>query len=248
MSCNHVQERISPLLDRQVPAGERQKLLAHIESCKKCGARVESLQNLRAAMRGMANPPVPSAMAARLRVTASHERSRQLARRDLGSRWHAWTTAVELWFDNLMRPVALPFAGGLLSALVMFSILVTNLSFHHGFGDQSFVTNPDGEVIVLSSTGSLAPSDYGEVLRVDHGGAVTPEEANVVWLTIDQYGNVSDYSVERGKLTPDLYSIIMLSRFTPATVLGLPTSGKIRVWQGPPERIQTTRARGSMRS
>jgi len=146
-----------------------------------------------------------------------------------------------------MRPFALPFAGGLLSAFLLFSILVPSLIFHHAIGDQSLFTYPDGEVIVLSSTGPILPASYGDVLRIEHGRADTPDGANVVWLTIDENGKVSDYSVERGKLTPDLYSIIMFSQFTPATVLGLPTSGKIRVVQGPPDREQAPRAR-SLRS
>ena len=247
MSCKQVQERISPLLDRQVASAERQKLLAHIESCRECGAYVESLEGVRVALRGMPAPAVPAQLAARLKVVASHERARALARRDIGSLWRAWTATTELWFDNLMRPFALPFAGGLLSAFLAFSILVPTLSFRHAIPDQSLFTYPDGEMIVLSSTGALQPASYGEVLRIEHGGAYTAEAANVVWLTIDENGKVCDFSVERGKLTPDLYNIIMFSQFTPATVLGLPTSGKIRVVQGLPDRTQAPRTR-SMRS
>jgi hypothetical protein len=249
MSCENVHELISPLLDRRVTPEEREKVLAHLESCRKCGAYVESLQNLQSALRRMSHAPVPANLTARLRVMASHERSRQMARESLGSRWRSFAATTQLWFDNLMRPMALPFAGGLLSALVLFGLLVPTLSFQHNFADQALFTYPDGEVIVLGSGGGYLPvASYGDVLRIEHGAAAIPADANVVWLTIDETGKVSNWAVERGKLTPDLLNIIMFSQFTPATVLGLPTSAKVRVVQGPPDRtFMQTRTR-SMRS
>ena len=184
----------------------------------------------------MSGPPMPADLPAKLRVMASHERARQLSRASLSSRWEAWTASVQLWFDNLMRPVALPFAGGFLSAVVLFSLLVPTLSFSHHFFDHAFFTYPDGEVVALGATGSYAPPVYGNPPWIVRTDVATPADANVVWLTIDENGKVSDYSVERGHLTPELQSIIMFSQFTPATVLGLPTSSKVKAVQFVPGR------------
>ena len=60
---------------------------------------------------------MPDALAERLRVLASHERERLLLRVNLAVRLRNWKERVQLSFDNMMRPLALPFAGGLLSAL-----------------------------------------------------------------------------------------------------------------------------------
>jgi hypothetical protein len=71
----------------------------------------------------------------------------------------------------------------------------------------------------------------GSLFRIEPADAEVPSEGNVVLLTIDATGRVSDYSVAHGKLTPDLKNIIMFSQFLPATVLGLPTTGKVKVVQ-----------------
>jgi hypothetical protein len=183
----------------------------------------------------MNHPPMPSDLAAKLRVTASHERARRLARVSFGSRWHQWSISVQLWFDNLMRPVALPFSGGLASALVLFSLLVPSLSFSHNFdNDMSLFTDPAGEVVVMGPSGPYVPMDVFAAPRIENVNAAYPAGANVVWLTVDENGKVIDYSVAQGKLTPDLASIIMLSQFRPATYLGAPTLGVVKIVQRMP--------------
>ena len=231
MSCEKVQRQISSLLDRKLRAGEREDVLAHLESCRECGARAESLEKLRVELRNLRPDPIPEELHARLRVMASHERDRRLARLNLSARISHWRGHARLLFDNLMRPLALPFAGGSLMALVTFSLLVPSLNdWSHNFGDQSWFNPP------------IPESSY--VPGVVHSAVIVrpeiqaPEGANAVELTIDEQGKVRDYSVVRGQLTPDLQSIIMLPPpFTPATVLGLPVSSKVIVYiPGPNNR------------
>ena len=240
MSCENVQALMSPLLDGQVAASESERVLAHIKVCRECASHLESAQNLRAALRQLDQPPMPVALTSQLRVIASHERQRRLARMSLTARWRAWSSTGRLWFDNLMRPVALPFAGGVLSAMVLFSLLVPSLSFSHNFADQMFLTYPVGDVIALSSNGTYVPANYGEILKIVPANTDSSEYANVIWLTVNENGKVVDYSIERGNLTPDLQSIILFSHFTPATILGLPISGRVRVAQRCPEPVVPT--------
>jgi anti-sigma factor RsiW len=222
MSCEKVQRQISSLLDRKLAAGEREGVLAHMESCRECRAHAESLESLRAELHSLGRPPIPEDLRTRLRVMASHERERCLSRVSLSARMAYWAGYARLSFDNLMRPLALPFAGGALMALVTFSLLVPSLSFPHNLGDQSWFKP------------AIPESDY--VPGVVHGAVVVrsdiqvPEGVNAVELTIDEQGKVRDYSVARGSLTPDLQSIIMLPPlFRPATVLGLPIPSKVTV-------------------
>ena len=51
-------------------------------------------------------------------------------------------------------------------------------------------------------------------------------------LVIDESGKVVDWTVVRGHLTEEITSIILFSRFQPATDLGRTTSGTIQVRQG----------------
>lgn len=212
MSCGIVQERISLLLDRKVTAEERENVLAHIGSCRDCGARFEAMQALRTELRKMDQPAIPAYLAGRLRVLASHERIRRLARVSLPARVGHWAARMRLAFDNLMRPMALPFAGGLLSALVMFATLVPTLAFPHNFRNDvplwMLYTNPALE--------EMSPVDASD--------------ETVVELTIDERGRVQAYSVTQGELTPEMENeIIMFSRFAPATLFGQPTWGKALV-------------------
>ena len=131
MSCENVQERISLLLDCKLPASEREYVLAHLGTCNRCSDRFESMQLMRASMRDMARPQVPAALSMKLRVLASHECARHVARKNLSTRVANWVTATRLAFDNMMRPFAVPVTGGLLSAFVIFSLLVPSLSFPH---------------------------------------------------------------------------------------------------------------------
>lgn len=230
MSCENVQELISSLLDGQVAAGERESVLAHIGACRQCGAHLESMQNQRIMLRSTAEPVIPAALADRLRVMASHERERQLARVSIGARMRRLAWRVELAFDNLMRPVALPFTGGLLSTLLVFSLLVPSLSFSHDLtGGPEFYTAPVGK-IVTNVYGQIGDPD-ADFPRIELSTASGADYVNVVDMTVDENGNVVDWTVVHGDLTEDMKSIILFSKFQPATLMGMNTSAKIRVVQ-----------------
>src|SRR5262249_46366753 len=99
----------------------------------------------------------------------------------------------------------------------------------------------------MGASGSYAPAamsfldeaaamkQLGDMPRIEPLNAVSPADANVVELTIDERGRVADYSLERGNLTPDLQGLIMFSKFTPATLLGITASAKIKIVQRRPQ-------------
>jgi hypothetical protein len=231
MSCDYVQELISPLLDGKAQAEERENVLAHIGECRQCTAHLESLQSQRSMLRQLAPAAVPPALAARLRVTASHERERQLARVSFGTRMRRWASRVELAFDNLMRPVALPFTGGLLYTLLMFGLLMPSLSFSHQGGGHEFFTFPSGS-IVTDPWEQGVKEDATDPPRFESPDQPDGDYVNIVNLVIDESGRVVNWSVVRGQLTDDMKSIILLGRFQPATDFGINTSGTVQVRQG----------------
>ena len=126
-----------------------------------------------------------------------------------------------LAFDNLMRPLAVPVTGGVLSAFVMFSLLVPRLSFPHNHGYEPPLAvaasdvqwgDPDGEIV-------------GTTARLEPGSAVIYGNEVSLTLLIDERGHVRDYYLSGGELTDEMKSLILLSQFTPATVSGQPTWG-----------------------
>jgi hypothetical protein len=224
MSCENVQERISLLLDCNLPATEREYVLAHLDACGKCGERFESMQSMRASLRDMAQPRVPATLATQLRVLASHERARRLSRQNLSTRVAHSMTATRLAFDNMMRPFAVPVTGGLMSSLVMFSLLVPSLSFPHNHSYEPPLAvaetdvqwgDPDGKIVG-------ATADHARLLP---GSAVIYGNEVSLTLLIDERGRVQDYYLSGGELTEEMTSLILLSQFTPATVNGQPTWG-----------------------
>jgi len=208
-------------------------VLAHTGVCRKCSTRLVSLQTQRAILRKMVQTPVPDALAARLSVMASHERERQLARVSIRERIRRLAVNIDLIFDNLMRPVALPLTGGLLSTLLLFGLMMPSLSFSHSTGGYDFSTLPQGS-IVTNPYDQGADDDARDFPLFASPDEPNSDYVNIVNLTIDESGRVADWSIVRGQLTDEMKSIILLGRFVPATTFGVRTSGTIQVRQSLP--------------
>ncbi|HEY9140140.1 MAG TPA: zf-HC2 domain-containing protein [Bryobacteraceae bacterium] len=224
MSCEYARARISSLLDHGLEDRERRDTLAHLGSCGRCHDEYQAFEKQRLAMRSMEELAVPPILTNRLRVLASHERLRQMARSSVSARLRHMADNARLFMDNMMRPVALPFGGGLLSAILLFSILAPGLSFTRDLDSDpsviSLVTLPEGRLVGAN----------GEVVRLDMVGSIpSSSDSTLVELTVDRYGHVRDWNMVRGELTPDVKSVIVFSNFNPGTYFGVPTESKILV-------------------
>jgi len=208
MSCENEQQLISSLLDRRVTGEEWENAVAHVASCLTCTVAYESMQSLRTDVRGLDRAPVPEDLQASLRVLASHERVRRLSRVSMAARTQRWMDGVHLWFENLMRPMALPFAGGVLSALLLFAMWVPSMA-----GPRNLHGDVPVPIFTDPSLGRLNP--------VNEGGDV------VVTLLIDERGRVTDYQITGGEPSPELTNMILFSKWTPATLFGQPTWGTV---------------------
>jgi hypothetical protein len=230
MSCENVARTDLFTPRRRLPEAERENLLAHTGVCRECGAHLASLQTRRAILRSMAQPAVPDALATRLSVLASHERERQLARVNIRERMRRLAAKLDLAFDNLMRPVALPLTGGILSTLLLFGLMMPSLSFSHQNGGSDFSTAPQGS-IVATPWDQGADDDAADFPIVGAPDQPKSDYVNIVNLTIDESGRVADWSVVRGQITDEMKDIILFSHFEPATFFGVRTSGTVQVRQ-----------------
>ena len=224
MSCEYARARISSLVDDGLEDQERRETLAHLGSCVRCHDEYQVFEKQRLAMRSMDELAVPPLVTQRLRVLASHERLRQLVRASLSARLRHMADNAWLFMDNMMRPVALPFGGGLLSAVLLFGILAPGLIFTRSLDSDpsviSLVTLPEGRVVGAA----------GEVYGMEMVSSIpSSTDSTLVELTVDRYGHVSDWKILRGELTPDVKSVILLSNFNPGTYFGIPTDSKILV-------------------
>jgi len=214
MSCQTVLNSISEFLDRRLAGDERIRVAEHLARCRECAAHLEELSELRESLRSQPVAPVPQRLQTQLLILASRERARWNSTRTLPLALGTWTRDAKLTIDNLMRPLALPFAGGVLSAMVLFSMLVPT------FGSRPSVRND-------------VPIGWYTAATLVQVAPFINNDETVVELYIDDKGQAMDYSVQRGAVSPelqaDLTKMMFSSRFTPATWFGQPTNGKVLV-------------------
>jgi hypothetical protein len=212
MSCHSVINSLSAHLDGFLSGEERRELLDHLNRCPRCEARLGQLARVRNAVRKLpANAP-PEQLTAMLRVMASKERQRVIARqRHSGILQERFL----LWVENLMRPIALPFAGGLISALLLFGMLIPTFAF------RPVAPGNDVPVALITEPTIKFSMPFGIEGDVD------------VAVLVDDQGRMVDYSITSGPNTPELRRAIennlLFTEFTPATMFGSPTWGRIHI-------------------
>jgi hypothetical protein len=177
------------------------------------GAITRSLGNLPSL-----NPP--AGLRTSLRVIASRERQRRLAYRDWRSFTQYWRDRAELFFDNALRSLALPFAGGVFSTVILFSMFVVPAYPLLPAATADVPTMLTTEVSVKSV------ADFG----VGDGDVV-------VDVSVDPQGRMIDYAVVAGAnvlanadVRRRLENALVFSTFTPATSFGQPQPSRVRLW------------------
>jgi hypothetical protein len=182
---------------------------------------LEDDQELRAALRAL--PRVaPPGLKTSLRVLASRERQRRvMARFGRWGRLTAWSDRLSLHAGNLMRPLALPLAGGVFSAVVLFGVMLgSTLPVHAN-------TSPESDVPTMLTT-SAGVKGLGPIRSWDDGDVV------VVDVILDDQGRMIDYAVVSGEavlqdaaMRRSLENKLLFTEFVPATAFGVPTTSRL---------------------
>lgn len=214
MSCATIQNSLSAYLDRCLDHGEYGRVTAHLSACPACAGRLRQLARVRAMLSKLPAAAPPPELTASLRVMASRERADKLARRNLPV---YWASRLRLWADNLMRPLALPFAGGLASALALFSMLAPSVGYRVN-------ASLDDVPIPFFYTGPAvkeqAPYEFSYATEV------------LLEVVVDDQGRAVDYKLPDGaSLTEQqrrsITTNLLFTQFTPATAYGRPTMGRM---------------------
>lgn len=151
-----------------------------------------------------------------MRVIASRERQRRIEPPSL-----ALKERVHLFVQNLMRPLALPFAGGVCSAVILLSVwLVPVYPLRGNTGFDVPMGLPLATEATLKDTAPIA-----------NGG---PDV--VVDVIVDDQGRMVDYTVVSGQnvlqdevLRRSIQNTLLFTEFVPATAYGKPIPGKMRL-------------------
>jgi len=123
--------------------------------------------------------------------------------------------------EALMRPLALPVAGGLLSAVVLFGLVVPNFFAPHPVSNSA-----DVPTVLSSEPNFVGLGPFG----------FTVEEPFAVDVKLDSQGRFVDYSLPGSQAwTKDpevrrsIENALLFTRISPGTTFGQPASSSIRI-------------------
>jgi hypothetical protein len=215
MNCESVQSLFARLLNGGLPEHARRSVSMHIDGCEPCARYCEDLRFTRSTLRRLPVLAVPRDLTSKLRIIASYDRERRQGAGEFSSPWQRWLTRARLTLKDLMRPLALPAAGGLLSSVLFFTMLV------------------DTFAVQMPAMNDIPIGRFTQV-RVDTLSPFGFTGCNMtVELTVDKTGRVIGFSVPNGTVTSEelkqLGNLILFSSFSPAVADGQPTSGKVVV-------------------
>ncbi len=215
LNCKSVRESLWDFMAETLSGKDRDGVSRHLEGCRDCNLHRAEVRSLRNGFKGLPRKQVSPLLATRLRVIASRERSRQLIRRDLATRLAELGSRARLAFDNLLRPIAVPAAGGVLASLFCFGVIVDTLN-----------VRPDWD-------NDIPIGLYSSVILDDVSPFSVGGKDVMVQLTVDPNGQVSDFTVPSGDASSDelreIGNLVLYSSFIPATAFGQRVSGKILV-------------------
>lgn len=219
MDCQQVRLTLSAFQDGRVLDEERRRIEEHLAGCAGCAERLAQLELVRQALRGAPERPMPAHLVFALRSLASKEAARRRYYAGLRGAVRAALERAALWMNNLMRPVALPAAGGLVSAVFLFTLVLTNF--------QGIVRDHPNDVPLAVVT---APTVRSVLFDLSDDSEVTLD------ILVDEKGRVLDFVVPESyasmathEARRRLAAMLLMTSFNPATAFGQPVSGWVRV-------------------
>jgi hypothetical protein len=212
--CEAAGPKLAAFADQLLPSEEAAAVKRHLRQCPVCTRQHGELVVLRRAMRAMPRRQAPSTLTTALRVAASQERVRRARYRSVGVFVAMAKQDARLWFNNLMRPLALPFAGGLMTATLLFSMFASSYPLRGRTITQDVPT----PIYTEATFKGMVPLEFAS-------GDV------IVDLFIDDQGRVLDTRFIAGdpQLKSAIEHMLLYTEFKPATSFGKPVSGRIRV-------------------
>jgi len=175
---------------------------------------------MRNTLAGLPRRSPPPELVSRLQVLASREALRRRRKMSFEAFFAHVLDESRLFFQNVLRPYAVPAAGGLASTVVLFALLSPALTIRRG----ELADVPIGLSTEVSVESSLSLGITGEYMDI------------VVEVWVDEQGKMTSYSIPRGQawskdlaIVRGLENTLLLTKFTPATLFGQKAAGRARV-------------------
>jgi hypothetical protein len=209
MKCTEAISLFNPYLDGSLTGNQMHHLADHFKSCKNCRNEYGSLKRTQSLLAGLGRRPAPADLALRIRVALSQERSTSFSRRFQGF-------VVRL--ENAVNAFMLPASAGLVTATVMFGVLIGFLVVPNKVAANDVPTS-------LYMPPRLSSAPFVGSMAINSASPV------VIEAYIDANGRVADYRIISGSDTEqvrkELDRALIFTVFEPAMSFGLPASGRV---------------------
>ena len=212
MKCGEAKSLFSPYLDGGVPGRQMYALSQHLEGCARCRREYQLLQQSQRLLSGLGRRKAPSDLALKLRVAISHEAA--VARRP---RFQGLMVRLENMLDAFMVPAT----AGLVSAVIIFGILMGFFALPGQLQARSHEDVP----LMLYTAPELQQTGFGATFSTIKGDSL------IIEAYVDANGRVQDYRIlsdpdESKDLLPQVKNMLIFTIFRPATTMGRPTPGR----------------------
>lgn len=218
MNCSQARQQLSGYLDGAIRAAEHVRLRQHLASCEACRHQLDGYRRMAVHLAKVEPLPAPADLALQIRLRASREES-------------FWAGTIRWWSGamvvsrNLLQPLAVPAAGGVLTALAVFVLLV------HGMltGVPMGGTVPNDlplNLVQPAELESLAPFPLPSLVEADGQSSFSPL---LVEATLNAEGEVVYYRILSGPnnraVQHQIDELLLFSRFRPQLNFGRPMDG-----------------------
>lgn len=223
MNCAQVRRLLPGYLDGALPEslGPKGHALAgqHLESCLECRRELERYLDLSMAMSSIGLTAPPADLGVSIRTAVSRARASQ----GMAARMRRWKNRIEVVLENILEPLALPAAGGVFVALLVFAMVYQVL----GAGMPLGSTSPDSPTNLLQPARleTLAGFQISQLEEMTRTGGQHPL---MVEAMVNAQGEAVSYRVISGQVDAaaqhELDQVVLFSRFRPQMSFGRPTS------------------------
>jgi anti-sigma factor RsiW len=211
MKCTEAISFFSLYLDGALNGSQMRMVSEHMKSCAECSGNYKSLIRTQSLVSGLGRRPAPPDLALRLKVAISQERSVSFERRVQGF-------LVRL--ENSLNELMLPASAGLVTAVVMFGVLIGFFALPARLPANRDVPTS----LYMPPRLAAAPFSAGM-------GEINSSSPLVIEAYVDASGRLEDYRIISGEDTEEtrkqLDRSLIFTVFAPAMSFGRPASGKV---------------------
>jgi hypothetical protein len=214
MNCRDTARRLPGYVDGAIPTKDHAIVREHLDDCRECRDLLESYRRLSVCLARVEPVAPPADLAIRIRVQAAHSVSPWVSAR------RSWSRA--FWgFQDIFKPLAVPATGGILTALVVFVLVVQNV----------LVGVPMGIVANDLPLNLVQPARLESLAPFPVPGVVATEghpDSGVLLLeaTLNAQGEVVSYNILSGPndtaVKHQIDQVLLFSRFRPEISFGRP--------------------------